>query len=283
MKLLTLNTHALLEENYPQKLRWFVDDLLQAQPDVIALQEVNQTAAAASIDPELLQGQFPLPGPVPIRRDNHAAQVALALHRAGVPCSWAWLPVKLGYGKYDEGVAIIALRREIRRADAFFVSRGRDYRDWRTRMVLGVQLQGMDDWFYSVHMGWWDDEQEPFADQWAALRRGMTGKRAGAPLWLMGDFNAPDTVRGESYDRVAADGWMDCHRAALHRDGGITVPGAIDGWRDNPAGYDTGGMRLDYIWCSRPRTILRAGVMFNGQNGPVVSDHYGVFIETKEC
>ena len=43
IKLLTLNTHSLIENNYKTKLKIFTDAILQEKPDIIALQEVNQT------------------------------------------------------------------------------------------------------------------------------------------------------------------------------------------------------------------------------------------------
>ena len=58
MKILTLNTHSLQEENYQQKLNWFVEGILKEMPDIIAMQEVNQTAAAELMDLEMLEGQF---------------------------------------------------------------------------------------------------------------------------------------------------------------------------------------------------------------------------------
>jgi len=39
---------------------------------------------------------------------------------------------------------------------------------------------------------------------------------------------------------------------------------------------------MDYIWCSRKKEILTSRVMFNGQKEPVVSDHFGVLIETRD-
>ena len=154
MKILTINTHSLQEENYEQKLCWFVESILKERPDIIAMQEVNQTADAPLMAPELLAGQYPVPGALPVRRDNHAANVALRLRNAGVSCYWAWVPIKLGYGKYDEGVAILSLGRPIRCTDVFPISKVRDYQNWRTRAVLGVQVEGHPDWFYTVHMGW---------------------------------------------------------------------------------------------------------------------------------
>ena len=114
MKILTLNTHSLLESDYQKKLDLFVDGILRERPDIIALQEVNQTVTAEVLEPALLEGQYPVPGCIQIKQDNHAAQIAIRLHQAGVSCSWAWLPIKLGYGKYDEGVAVLCLGQKIR-------------------------------------------------------------------------------------------------------------------------------------------------------------------------
>ena len=46
MKLLTLNTHSLIEPDYEAKREIFVNFIAAEQPEVFALQEVNQTAAA---------------------------------------------------------------------------------------------------------------------------------------------------------------------------------------------------------------------------------------------
>ena len=282
MKLLTLNTHSLQEPNYAEKLEWFVAGILREKPDIIAMQEVNQTADGGIMDPELLEGQYPVPGCMKIREDNHAAQVAIRLRRAGVECYWVWIPIKLGYDKYDEGVAVLSLGRKIRCADQFPISKVNDYRNWRTRAVLGVQVEGLADWFYTVHMGWWDDETERFLDQWQKLNCCIASKRMYGPVWLMGDFNAPDAVPGQSYEHVLSSGWTDTYKAARSRDSGVTVPGIIDGWRDQLAGQKVDGMRLDYIWCSRKMEVLTSRVMFNGAFEPVVSDHFGVLIDVKE-
>lgn len=282
MKILTLNTHSLQEENYPAKLDWFVEGILKEKPDIIALQEVNQTANAELMAVEMLEGQYPIPGCMKIRQDNHAAQVAYRLRQAGVECYWAWLPIKLGYDKYDEGVAVLSLGRKIRCVDQFPISKVNDYNNWRTRAALGVQVEGLEDWFYCLHMGWWDDTAEGFLDQWKKLNCCIAGKRMCGTVWLLGDFNAPDAVPGQSYEHITAGGWIDTYRAAQRKDSGITVPGVIDGWRETPSGKKTDGMRLDYIWCSRKTEILSSRVMFNGREERVVSDHFGVLVEVKE-
>ena len=282
MKILTLNTHSLQEENYQQKLNWFVEGILKEMPNIIAMQEVNQTAAAELMDLEMLEGQYPIPGCMKIRRDNHAAQVAYRLRQAGIECYWTWLPIKLGYGKYDEGVAILSLGRKIRCVDKFPISKINDYQNWRTRAVLGVQVEGLDDWFYTVHMGWWDDTAERFLDQWNTLSSCIATKRCYSTIWLLGDFNAPDQVLGQSYEHIVACGWVDTYKIAQYKDSGITVPGIIDGWREKLIDKNVEGMRLDYIWCSQRKEVFSSRVVFNGMKEPVVSDHFGVMIQVKE-
>lgn len=282
MKILTLNTHSLLEEDHQKKLDWFVDGILRERPDLIALQEVNQTADTQLMELENLEGQYPIPGCVPVHRDNHAAVVASRLRKAGIDCYWVWLPVKRGYDRFDEGIAVLSLGRKIRCVDQFPISRVNDYQNWKTRAVLGVQLEGLEDWFYCLHMGWWDDTAERFLDQWQILNSCIVGKRMCGTVWLLGDFNAPDTVPGQSYEHIVACGWIDTFRIAHSRDGMVTVPGAIDGWGEKLAGKPMEGLRLDYIWCNRKKEILSSRVMFDGRKEPVVSDHFGVLIEVKE-
>ena len=282
MKILTLNTHSLQEDNYQQKLEWFVEGILKEKPDIIAMQEVNQTANAELMELDKLKGQYPIPGCMKIRNDNHAAVVANRLRQAGIDCYWAWLPIKLGYDKYDEGVAILSLGRKIRCVDKFPISKINDYHNWRTRAVLGVQVEGLKDWFYSLHMGWWDEKENGFLEQWKILNSCIASKRMYGNVWLLGDFNAPDVIPGQSYDYISACGWIDTYRIAHFKDCGITVPGIIDGWREKLAGQKVEGMRLDYIWCSKSVEVLSSRVAFNGMKEPAVSDHYGVLIETKE-
>ena len=282
MKLLTLNTHSLQEAEYQKKLNAFVAGILQEKPDIIALQEVNQSVDGPLAGEELRIGQFPLSCSRLIRQDNHGAQVAHALRQAGIDCSWAWFPIKRGYEKYEEGVALLSLGRTISDVDVCFISKIRDHHNWRTRAVLGVRTEGADDWFYTVHMGWWEDEEEPFSDQWEKLNAHLSEKAAKEKIWLMGDFNAPDTISGQSYACILASGWLDTYQMACRKDSGITVSGLIDGWREKQQEETAAGMRLDYIFCNQREQIESSCVIFNGRNRPVVSDHFGVLIHVKE-
>lgn len=279
MRLLTINTHSLIEPDYEQKLLWFADLIVQEQPDILALQEVNQPAEA----PVLAAG---CPGYVccegytgVLREGNHGARLAQILSERGISYHWTWLPAKLGYDRYDEGLALFC-RTPIAETRQLLISQTDDYTNWKTRKVLGIRTEGKDPaWFYTVHMGWWDDKEEPFENQWERLC-GQLGqfKQPDGPekIWLMGDFNSPSEHRQEGYDLVCGSGWQDTYALAKERDGGATVEGMIDGWKGCK---DKSGMRLDYIFCSQTVPVRRSQVVCDGRYSPQVSDHYGVMVD----
>ena len=273
MKLLTLNTHSLVEDNYSTKLDAFVSAIAEQRPDIIALQEVNQTIAETQVD-VISEGYVPCVENIVIRKDNHVYKAAELLEGAGVKYYWTWLPLKKGYDKYDEGIALMS-RSRIIETDVVRISETDDYNNWKTRKIIGIRTEAApDEWFFSVHYGWWDDLDEPFQNQWQKTVEYM---KKYSRVWLMGDFNSPAEVRNEGYDIINGSGWYDSYTRAKTRDNGITVGKVIDGWRDKVSGTD--GMRIDQIWCSQKAEIASSEVIFNGANKPVVSDHYGVVAE----
>lgn len=99
-----------------------------------------------------------------------------------------------------------------------------------------------------------------------------------AGIILLGDFNSPADVPGEGYDHMRSLGWQDTFALAEQKDDGITVPGAIDGWREDKVE----GMRIDYIWTWQPMEVLSSRIVFSGKTEPVISDHFGVAVEIRE-
>ncbi len=281
MKILTLNTHSLIEEDYERKLEGFVDFLIRERPDAVALQEVNQPCCAPEAKDMALDGMIPAEGAeAPLRQGNHAARVALMLHKAGIACRWTWLPVKLGYGMYDEGLAVLALSGEIAEPRAIPLSSTQDFADWKRRMALSVRLTGQGERLFCVHMGWWSDESEPFRNQWDKLTDAVRREGGSGSVWLAGDFNNPAELRGEGYDLMIGSGWHDAYQMAENRHGNATVPGEIDGWRRRTDAEC--GLRMDYILCSGRRSVRSCAVVLDGRRGMKVSDHFGVMIETGE-
>lgn len=271
MKLLTINTHSIIEKNYEQKLYDFVESIVNIEPDIIAMQEVNQSCIAPNFNKDKLIGMFPCKTNITIHSDNHVANVAQMLHKRGINYHWTWLPVKLGYEKYDEGLAILS-KLPIIETDSFLISSCQDYNNWKTRKALGIKTAS-NKWFYTVHMGWWNDKEEPFKYQWEKLNEHL--KNRGLVL-LMGDFNSRADVRNEGYDCVLNSGWFDTYTQAQTKDNGFTVEEAIDGWKDN---NDTKQMRIDYILSNQKTAINSSKVIFNGVNEKIVSDHYGIIID----
>lgn len=274
MKLMTLNTHSLIGEDCIERAERFCSALPKLAPDVLALQEVNQTANAALLAKEEKRGFIPCGGRYPLRQDNYAAQVAGALREAGLFYFWTWLPVKRGYEKYDEGLALFC-RFPVLWAKGFFISRNRAYDTWRTRMGLMVQLRDSDTLFCNLHMSWWQDEEEPFLWQWQRVEETLPSGKT-KQIWLMGDFNNSAHVRQEGYDCMTHAGWYDSYRFAGNREGEATVEGSIDGWREQRK--DNQRLRIDQIWCNQCPKGCRYQTVFDGKHQPIVSDHFGVMV-----
>lgn len=278
MKVLTLNTHSLIEKEYEKKLQEFAKAIQKEEPDIIALQEVNQTSETF-VYPSVLLNRFVRcrDCDVVIRKDNHAARLAEILEHMGCQYYWTWIPVKLGYNIYDEGLAIFS-KEKIVDTHQFPTSRTTEYKNWKTRKALGIQTNhNGGSWFYCVHMGWWHDKEEPFSMQWDAFED-MVSSRKGH-IWVMGDFNSPADVRNEGYDYVKRFGWKDSYLCAREKDSGYTVEKVIDGWRDKETAPE--GMRIDMIWSKQEENVMSSKVLFNGKTYPVVSDHYGVMIDVE--
>lgn len=276
MKLMTLNTHSLVEGNYDEKLSVFIKAVLEEQPDIIALQEVNQSIDADAADTSVLIN-FTACGTIPVKTDNHAYNVVKRLAEKGILYHWTWLGLKKGYDRFDEGIALLS-KSPVIETDVVAVSCINDYNNWKTRKILGLRNEKYPySWFYSVHLGWWDDKEDPFCEQWKNLHNSLFKKEN---VWLMGDFNSPAGIENQGYDHILCDGWYDSYQLAEIKDSGETVTGVIDGWRKDKA--DIKGMRIDHIWCNSKKEILSSSVIFNGKNRPVISDHYGVIIVVKE-
>ena len=212
-----------------------------------------------------------------VREDNCALVLAEELQGLQQEYWWTWTGAKLGYGKYNEGLAIFS-RRPVTGADSFYISGVRDFSNWKTRKALAA-CTADGPAFLTVHMGWWNDPEENFRGQMERLQEALRERKLrpqdGSDSFLMGDFNSPAAIRGEGRDMVLDLGWRDSYEDAEIKDSGITVPGNIDGWRD---GEHT-GMRLDYIWTAKRHRVLQSKVVLNGISGQVLSDHFGVLAE----
>ena len=275
MKLMTLNTHSLAEKNYRRKLYEFTVAVAEEKPDIIALQEVNQTRNADTVQISELTNYFSCNEKLLIKKDNHAYNAVKILEKSGISYYWTWLGIKLGYDKYDEGIALMS-RTPITEIFSGTVSSNDNYYNWKTRKILGIKTGKFpNQYFYSVHLGWWNDNEEPFPQQWERLENHIEKNNK---IWLMGDFNNSAEIKNQGYDMIKNSGWYDCYNLAENKDSGFTVCKSIDGWKDKKSAEN---MRIDYIFCNRKIPVKNYRTVFNNINYPVVSDHFGIIIETE--
>lgn len=253
MKLLTLNCHSWQEENPLEKLDLLAAAIADNGYDVIALQEVSQSEEAG--------------------RENYAKLLVEKLHALGQTAyTYIWDLCHFGYDIYEEGVAIVTAHPVISQ-DSFFITDQQDVRNWKTRKIVKavIELNGKPVSFYSCHLGWWQDKEEPAKKQLDRLLERAVHDECS---FLMGDFNGAPSVRGENYEYVLEAGFFDTYTLASEKDEGVTVKGRIDGWNGN-----TDDLRIDYIFVNQPIHVLSSNVVFNGHNKLIVSDHFGVEIE----
>ncbi|MHC5374138.1 endonuclease/exonuclease/phosphatase family protein [Enterococcus sp. LJL120] len=266
MKLLTLNTHSWLEENQLEKLTYLAEKIATEAYDLIALQEVNQLWTNDNETTEL-------------NADNFGGLLVKALAEKELFYEYHWVPVHLGFNKYDEGLAILS-RLPVKQTKEILISDDYPFADHRRRKALGVELiiNGRSHWFYSLHFSWWQQNpDEGFLKEWQTLtahlqdlKHQQTGK---ALIFLLGDFNNPAQEKKQGYQLIRADGWYDTFVLAEKTSGSATVEAEITGWENNQQ-----GIRIDYIFVSEKIPVRSSKVCFDGQNAPVVSDHYGVEI-----
>ena len=276
MRLVTWNTHSLVGKEWEQverEQRQTGEYLSRLCPDVIALQEVNQPREGRILPPNPRGRWYSCEKSIPIREGNYLVGVLGHLPPAyrGV-----WLPMKVGYDRFDEGLGLI-FRGEVAELRWLPISASRSYENWRTRYALFLKRKGEEDWFCDLHLGWWEDGEEGFLSQWNRLRGAFPRSER---LWLLGDFNSSPDLRGQGYDTVASSGFYDCFTLAQRTRGEETVARRdLDGWQKR--GHE-GSMRIDQIWCRYPARIESCQVCLDGQNGPSSSDHYGVWVEIYE-
>ncbi|SHG99691.1 endonuclease/exonuclease/phosphatase family protein [Tepidibacter thalassicus] len=262
MKLLTLNCHSWQEENQIEKIKCLAKTIKEKEYDVIALQEVSQ-----SIDEEKVFNN--------IKKDNFAFVLLKELEKIGVSdYEFVWDFSHIGYDVYEEGVALLT-KHPIIEKYSFFVSQSVDVDFWKTRKVVGVKIfyYNMPISFYSCHLGWWNDSEEPFKIQVDNLIEKVNKNEL---CFLMGDFNNNAFIRGEGYDYLINCGLYDTYKLAQEKDEGITVKGKIAGWERNKQ-----DLRLDIVFTNKMLRVNYSKVIFNNINKPIISDHFGVETEIK--
>lgn len=262
MKLLTLNCHSWQEENQLEKIKHLAKTIQEHDYDVIALQEVSQ-----SIDAEHASHNM--------KRDNYGLVLLDELAELGVTdYSIVWDFAHIGYDVYEEGLAILT-KHPIVKQDSFFISSSMDTTYWKTRKIVSVTVtyEGKNVTCYSCHLGWWNDEEEPFSIQAEQL---MNYVKEEELSFLLGDFNNNAHIRNEGYDYLRSKGLYDTYELAEKKDIGTTVKGKIAGWDENKE-----ELRIDLVLSNQPVRVVTSQVIFNGVNKNIISDHFGLEVKIR--
>ena len=266
MKLMTMNVHSLSGVEDERKMRCLADFLLREHLDALALQEVSQSREAPILS-EPPQGWILPRREIPLRQDNFLLGLSERLKHQYVV---SWLPVKLGYGTLDEGVAILS-RIPLCEVEEILLTPNRPYEDWRRRSALSVRTVDGER-LVSLHMSWWE---EGFLSEWEAL----SDRLGSGAAWLMGDFNVSAERLCKEGDPLLRAGFHDSYALAGEKDAEDTVLPHADGWWGRER---TDGLRIDQIRCRPSRKILRYRRVLDGRSESMISDHFGVMIETGE-
>ena len=239
MKFLTLNTHSWMEEDAEGKFQTLKEQILKAQYDIICFQEVNQEIETSVVDTDAYY--HALPSATPIHQDHFVRLLVEKLAEEGLQYHWTWAYNHIGYDHLNEGVAVLS--RQPLTASEILVSDVDDPTDYHTRRVAVAEttVDGREVAVASVHLSWWD---KGFQEEWARIEERF--KAIGKPLILV----AKETT------------------------GSYTVGPGIDGWKGNEE-----PLRIDYVFASQDWTVERLSVIFDGNNQPLVSDHYGLEAE----
>jgi maltose 6'-phosphate phosphatase len=262
MKLLTLNTHSIIDESYEFKIETLTKAIIKYAPDIIALQEVMQLIDAKKAD---FTPNLKAVGEIPLKQSNFALNVLNSLKSHKLDYHGVFLGIKKAYNKYDEGLAILS-SKEIKTVEITQLTPFCDYNNWKTRFALGAFIG--DYWFYSLHFNWENDNDSPFEKEWNQLVYTTKSKKN---VWLMGDFNLTPNSKG--YELITKN-YYDTYHLAKEIDNGITVKGEIDGWENQNE-----NKRIDYIFTSKPTEINSSKVIFNGKNEQIISDHFGILLK----
>ena len=257
MKILTINVHAWLEKNQMEKIDILAKAIAEKQYDVIAMQEVNQLMNNPVIFDDIRQENY---GWVLLEKLQEYTDTDYYYH---------WSNSHIGYGKYDEGLAIITKHKRLD-VDEFYGTRAQSVNTITSRRINSatIEYKGQIIEFYTCHMNLPTNQEEKMADNiQTILKRSQTDNLK----ILMGDFNTDAINSPEDYKMILSQGLYDTYTMAKEKDSGITVGGNIDGWSKSKE-----EKRIDYILSNKEIKVKSSKVIFNGENHPVVSDHYGL-------
>lgn len=260
-----------MEKDDRQQIEELAKKIAKEKYDLIGLQEVNQLRTSS---PAKLDHYFqPTVDQKTVHEDNFLYCLTERLKELDCRYYWSWTYNHIGYDVYHEGIGLLS--KNPIEAKSLLLSESADLSDYHTRRaIIGETRFGSQKiTAVSGHFSWWQNLEQSFAYEWRTLEKALMEKQD--KLIIMGDFNNDEKKSNEGYDLVRKSvlNIHDAFNTAEERTGEHTVETAIDGW-----GQNTNSLRIDYIFASGEFKIESYNIAFNGKNGRIISDHYGIEI-----
>jgi maltose 6'-phosphate phosphatase len=190
LKLMTLNLHCFAEDNFIYKQTLVCEEIVRGDYDVVFFQEVAQSKTAPKIPTSQTVNSNE------VKADNYTLILQQNLALMGHQYYLIYSVSNEAFGDYDEGLAMLSKVPFVRHQSAY-VSKLRDYHDWRTRKLVIGDIKWNDQVIrlISVHLGW-SDETEVFETQFKQMLELTTETQF---TLFAGDFNIPDNSEAYSF------------------------------------------------------------------------------------
>jgi maltose 6'-phosphate phosphatase len=240
----------------------------ELDPDIICFQEVGEWPGDHTEDPDSVvfgSSDSNMVHQILQRLDKHYFHTM----------DWS----HYGFDVWLEGSAILS-KHPFSHTESRFISNPDNghYEFWKSRNVPMARIELPETGtvnVFSVHAGWWDDEEEPFQDQYRTLLDWAAEiADPHETTILCGDFNVPANREMQEF-MTGNTGYADQYALAnpdSFRD--ATIGGAIDGWERS-----NNDQRVDYILLNdgSPLQVEEARIVFTAEAYGVVSDHAGIY------
>lgn len=260
MKLLTLNLNTYQEEHQLEKFRHLAQTIVDEAIDIICFCEVGQSFMSNQVN------QY-------CREDNAVLLICSYVNEilGSKTYHYVWDISHYGFKIYEEGVAIMS-RYPIKDVKSRYISETHNIFTYKSRKIVKATLE-IDDALvdvYSCQLGWVDDKEDPFSNQFENLHQWVT-EMGEHPVILAGDFS--NDVRTEAYKQVIDAGYCDAY-----------VEGNPNGMYDEtfiyPSGYELNAspLRLDYVFTKNLNFHVKESKRLFTECD-CISDHTGVLVE----
>lgn len=276
ISVLTVNLHTYQERDQQAKIERVAAAIATLKIDIVVLQEVAQHK-----DSEIAGKTHG----ILIKKDNMAKIIVDILkEKYAQDYNFFWDWSHYGWDVWEEGSAILT-KHEITQVDSHYITKNKTKTFWKSRNVPFAQVKIPDYGLvnvYSIHMGWWNDKEEPFKFMFNNLllwNKEQQNDKVKFSIFS-GDFN--NEAGSIGYDHIVKAGQLDDMYLKANPTGFLdpTIGGKIDGWKEGNAK----GKRIDFLFTPKSNNVKVkiAQRIFTENSFGRVSDHNGQYFILKK-